>query len=211
MSKESVVLVGAPLKLSDKGNQGAAPKTPVVKIRKLGSQDAPSTAPPPAGKKGKMAETEAAMMPTPSDDAWRAPLLMAIGQLRNRSDAEPFNSPVDHVGLGLVGYTTIVKKPMDLGTIESRLLTDVARSAGERAHYTSEKAVLKDIALVFENCRAYNVPDSPIYNTSMKLESAFEKMLDKAKTKAASARGAAGPGPAGAGSSGGQLKLKIRR
>ena len=29
-----------------------------------------------------------------------------------------FLEPVDHVGLGLTDYLTIVKKPMDLGTIK---------------------------------------------------------------------------------------------
>ena len=78
----------------------------------------------------------------------------ALGQMgkilkgiMTRPEAQPFNAPVDWRGLGLVDYPTVVKKPMDLSTIQRKL------DAGE---YHSAAECAADIQLVWENCKTYN-------------------------------------------------------
>lgn len=76
-------------------------------------------------------------------------------------DAWPFHKPVDTVGLNLVDYDLIVKKPMDLGTIKSKL---------QRLEYMTADEVMADFELVFNNCRLYNSPTSDVVKMCNSLE-----------------------------------------
>ncbi|RHY69845.1 hypothetical protein DYB30_005758 [Aphanomyces astaci] len=58
-----------------------------------------------------------------------------------------FNTPVDPVGMNLPTYTSIVRHPMDLGTIKARL---------ESAQYASPEELAADVRLVFTNAMAFN-------------------------------------------------------
>lgn len=61
-------------------------------------------------------------------------------------------------------YYKVVKKPMDLGTIESRLSSgDYARADGPVPLDHIPSLVLKDIELVWHNCFTFNFPGSAIY------------------------------------------------
>jgi hypothetical protein len=51
------------------------------------------------------------------------------------------------IGLDLQDYRQIVKNPMDLGTVSSKL-------QGE--HYRFVEEILDDIQLVWDNCKMYN-------------------------------------------------------
>ncbi|KAI9913911.1 hypothetical protein PsorP6_006327 [Peronosclerospora sorghi] len=64
---------------------------------------------------------------------------------RNRQGV--FNTPVDPVALKLPTYTTIVERPMDLGTIRRKL------AAGE---YLELQDFIADVRLVFENAMLFN-------------------------------------------------------
>jgi hypothetical protein len=74
-----------------------------------------------------------------------------------------FRNPVNCKEIPM--YTTIVKRPMDLGTISSNLLDGSYRkSLGD--NFTLENvalAVLKDIELVWHNCFLFNVEGSAVY------------------------------------------------
>lgn len=58
-----------------------------------------------------------------------------------------FNAPVDAAKLGLHHYHTIVKKPMDLGTLKSKL---------RESCYTSPLEFAEDVRLTFNNAIMYN-------------------------------------------------------
>lgn len=58
-----------------------------------------------------------------------------------------FNDPVDVKALGLHDYFTIIKHPMDLGTVKSRLNTN---------WYKSPKEFAEDVRLTFHNAMTYN-------------------------------------------------------
>ena len=55
-----------------------------------------------------------------------------------------FNDPVDVEALGIPEYNEIIEKPMDLGTTKAKLLRD---------DYKVAEDLLKDITLVWSNCR----------------------------------------------------------
>ena len=76
-----------------------------------------------------------------------------------------FNKPVDAVALGLKDYTTVIKCPMDLGTIRNSLLTNV---------YHSHVEVARDIRLVFRNACLYNPPLHPVHEAAKPLLDYFE-------------------------------------
>ncbi|RHY29313.1 hypothetical protein DYB32_005234 [Aphanomyces invadans] len=58
-----------------------------------------------------------------------------------------FNSPVDPVAMNLPTYTSVVRHPMDLGTVKASL---------DKGLYATPEALAADIRLVFQNAMAFN-------------------------------------------------------
>lgn len=81
--------------------------------------------------------------------------------------AYPFMSPVDPVALNIPSYLTIIKKPMDFGTIEKNL---------KNGAYQSAKDFHKDAHLVFANCFKFNPEGDAVNKMGRDLESIFEKL-----------------------------------
>ena len=95
--------------------------------------------------------------------------------LLDSSDSYDFRTPVDYVGLRLVDYPLIVKKPMDLGTVKKYLNSN---------SYETVEDCLSDIQLIWDNCKLYNTPDFVsfylmqwIYKLAEKLEKMTKKMI----------------------------------
>jgi hypothetical protein len=88
---------------------------------------------------------------------------------------EAFLVPVDWKGWGLNDYLDIVKEPMDLGTIQTKL------KAGK---YSTWKEFYGDFRLVVDNCKVYNQRTSDIHKSADKLDKFFEKEVNKAVKKA---------------------------
>ncbi|KAG1398708.1 hypothetical protein G6F60_008201 [Rhizopus arrhizus] len=78
----------------------------------------------------------------------------------------PFLSPVDPVALNIPDYPSIVKHPIDLSTIETKLNQNA---------YDSPHAFAADIKLMFNNCYLYNSPELPIYDVAKELEAIFDR------------------------------------
>ncbi|KAK3600099.1 hypothetical protein CHS0354_004797 [Potamilus streckersoni] len=78
--------------------------------------------------------------------------------------AWPFHQPVDADKLGLPDYYTIIKHPMDLGTIKKRLETN---------YYESSKECIGDFNQMFTNCYIYNKPGEDIVLMAQTLEKLF--------------------------------------
>lgn len=57
-------------------------------------------------------------------------------------------------------YYSLIKKPMDISTIEERL---------SRHEYKNEEHFCSDIEQIFENCKTFNHPDSVYYKNCLKL------------------------------------------
>ncbi|KAL6076339.1 DNA-binding bromodomain-containing protein, putative isoform 4 [Balamuthia mandrillaris] len=94
--------------------------------------------------------------------------------LMNHRYGWPFNQPVDPVALGIPDYFTVIKHPMDLGTIKSNL---------EAALYDNEDDFAEDVRLVWSNALLYNRPGSDICVMASTLSDLFETRFEKIKSK----------------------------
>ena len=80
--------------------------------------------------------------------------LAALKQLMAHKWAHPFNKPVDHVALNLPTYPEIVKRPMDLGTVESKL---------SNGSYKNVRDFCDDIRLIWANACTFNTEGSDVF------------------------------------------------
>lgn len=76
-----------------------------------------------------------------------------------------FNTPVDVVKLNLPDYFTIIKEPMDLGTIKSKIDTGA---------YSDPLEFAGDVRLTFSNAMTYNPPGNDVYIMADTLRKFFE-------------------------------------
>uniref|UniRef100_K3WQ51 Bromo domain-containing protein n=1 Tax=Globisporangium ultimum (strain ATCC 200006 / CBS 805.95 / DAOM BR144) TaxID=431595 RepID=K3WQ51_GLOUD len=81
----------------------------------------------------------------------------------------PFNTPVDTSLKGLEDYTQIIKQPMDLGTIKTKL--DSGGYEGPQGY----ERFAADVRLVWENALLYNGEDSEIGRSALGLSDIFEQ------------------------------------
>ncbi|PGH27280.1 hypothetical protein AJ80_00990 [Polytolypa hystricis UAMH7299] len=89
------------------------------------------------------------------------------------SIAAPFYVPVDPVALNIPNYHSIIKKPMDLQTIQTKLKT---------GQYENAKEMEADVRQIFKNCYKFNIPGDPIYTAGKRLEDIFDnKWAQKAR------------------------------
>ncbi|KAJ4781983.1 Transcription factor GTE4 [Rhynchospora pubera] len=77
-----------------------------------------------------------------------------------------FNKPVDPVALGLHDYLTIIKHPMDLGTIKTRL---------SKNWYKSPREFAEDVRLTFRNAMTYNPKGQDVHFMAEQLNQVFEE------------------------------------
>jgi len=84
---------------------------------------------------------------------------------KHSSYAWPFYKPVDAAALGLHDYHTIIKKPMDLGTVKTKM--------DNRLYSTAEKFA-EDVRQIFQNCYIYNPDTHDVVAMAKKLEEVFE-------------------------------------
>ncbi|XP_034926124.1 transcription factor GTE10 isoform X2 [Populus alba] len=84
-----------------------------------------------------------------------------------------FNTPVDVVKLNIPDYFTIIKHPMDLGTVKSKIVS------GE---YLSPLGFAADVRLTFSNAMKYNPPGNDVHSMAETLSKYFEvrwKVIEK--------------------------------
>ena len=79
-----------------------------------------------------------------------------------------FNAPVDVTGLGLHDYYQIVKCPMDLGTVKSKL---------DKSFYASPLEFAADVRLTFSNALLYNPVGHDVHKMAEQLLKLFEKLF----------------------------------
>ncbi|KAF3514786.1 hypothetical protein F2Q69_00005043 [Brassica cretica] len=137
-------------------SDGSKNKRPPVRIDHKGSKKGPSRHSVPARLDVPASSTVASLMKecqTLLDRVWSHKLGVA------------FRNPVDPVLLNIPDYFTVVKHPMDLGTIRSRL------RAGE---YSSPLEFAADVRLTFSNSMAYNPPGNQYHKMARDLSAYFE-------------------------------------
>jgi hypothetical protein len=97
-----------------------------------------------------------------------------IGSLMSHEFGFVFGEPVDPVKLDLPDYFDLIKRPMDLGTVQSKLHEFCYESLGLFA---------EDVRLTFHNCMRYNDPGSELFVLASDMLQLFETMLAEVATK----------------------------
>jgi bromodomain-containing factor 1 len=82
----------------------------------------------------------------------------------------PFLTPVDPVALGIPTYFSVIKHPMDLSTVESKL---------DNGLYTTSKDFEKDVGLIVSNCFKFNPPGNPVHDLGKSFENLWKEQLGK--------------------------------
>ena len=72
----------------------------------------------------------------------------------------PFRHPVDPIQLGIPDYLDIVKKPMDMGSIQNNLKNGL---------YSDPWEYVDDVWLMFDNAWLYNRKTSRVYRYCTKV------------------------------------------
>ncbi|KAJ6716414.1 hypothetical protein OIU74_009026 [Salix koriyanagi] len=85
-----------------------------------------------------------------------------------------FNTPVDVVGLQLHDYNDIIKNPMDLGTVKSKLSKNL---------YESPRDFAADVRLTFNNAMKYNPKGHEVYILAEQFFTRFEDLYRPIKEK----------------------------
>ncbi|MCL7042405.1 hypothetical protein MKW94_022928 [Papaver nudicaule] len=89
-----------------------------------------------------------------------------LSRLMKHKHGWVFNTPVDVKKLGLHDYYLIIKHPMDLGTVKSRLLTN---------WYKSPREFAEDVRLTFSNAMTYNPKGQDVHFMAEQLSQIFEE------------------------------------
>ncbi|WVQ80446.1 hypothetical protein IAT38_002551 [Cryptococcus sp. DSM 104549] len=116
--------------------------------------------------------------------------LNAVRSLKKRlPDAYNFLVPVDTVRFGIPHYHQVIERPMDLGTVETKLIVSDPRGPPKdkskmgkwdtsKGSYKSVSEVTEDVRQIWENSRKFNGAEHPVSLMAGRLEEAFEKSLN---------------------------------
>ena len=92
-------------------------------------------------------------------------VLNEIGKPKYVRVAWPFMVPVDPVALNIPTYHSVIKKPMDFGTMKTKL---------DHGEYENAKEFEADAKQVFQNCYKFNRPGDDIFKAGQELENIFD-------------------------------------
>ncbi|KAL3464110.1 Bromodomain-containing protein [Aspergillus heterothallicus] len=95
-------------------------------------------------------------------------LLKSIQSLKRMHDARFYKEPVDPVKMNIPHYPSIIKQPMDLGTVEQKLKTNV---------YRDPQGVANDVHLMVQNAVTFNGPEHIVSIEGEKLKATFQKQM----------------------------------
>lgn len=93
-------------------------------------------------------------------------VLKEVMHSKNWQQNQWFTTPVDPVALNIPTYHSVIKQPMDLGTMNEKL---------QRGEYESAKDFKSDFNLIVKNCVKFNGEPHPVTDAVKQLEALFEK------------------------------------
>lgn len=106
--------------------------------------------------------------------------LSAIRAIKRLKDAAPFLVPVDPDRQGVPHYFDYIKQPMDLGTMETKLVDGKCDSI---------KSIVDDFNLVVSNCIVFNGEHALISKMALSIAQSFKKQLSNMPTFDATRKG----------------------
>merc|ERR1719334_2623189 len=141
---------------ADPGGESAEEKKPARQIKKP-MKDMPDTLPQHSSKPktGRMTEAMKACNE----------IIKEMFSKKHSAYAWPFYKPVDTEQLDLHDYKQVIKKPMDLGTVRTKM---------ESREYRIPTEFATDMRLIFTNCYKYNPPEHDVVAMARKLQDVFE-------------------------------------
>ncbi|KAI9011440.1 Bromodomain-containing protein, partial [Gaertneriomyces semiglobifer] len=93
-----------------------------------------------------------------------------LQNLKKHQAAWLFLEPVDPVVACAPDYYEVIKHPMDLSTVEKRLMAE---------EYEGPQQFVDDIQLMLNNCFVYNPPTNGVHISGKDLEAFFLRQLNK--------------------------------
>lgn len=97
-----------------------------------------------------------------------------LHEFLSHKNSWPFREPVDPEALGVPNYFDIIQHPMDLSTIDTKLVNN---------EYKTPEDFAKDMRLVWNNAITFNTPGDFYYKTAQKFSQMFEKKFGAAPPK----------------------------
>ncbi|CAM9502458.1 unnamed protein product [Chrysoparadoxa australica] len=94
----------------------------------------------------------------------------ALAEVQTMPNASVFQTPVDPIAHRCPDYYDVIKKPMDLSTVASKL------DAGK---YSTAGAFVEDLRLVFANAMRYNPPKHPVHSYARSISVSFERNVKR--------------------------------
>jgi len=115
-------------------------------------------------------------------------MLTCIRSLKKNKDAALFLEPVNPVLFGIPHYPDIIKNPMDLGTVETKLIVSDPRGPPKdkskmgkwdqsKGKYNSVADVSLDVRQIFWNTARFNGMDHVVTQAATRLDAVFAKMI----------------------------------
>ncbi|KAI9666912.1 MAG: hypothetical protein M1831_001417 [Alyxoria varia] len=135
-----------------------------------------ATAPPLAAQPASGAAAAVPVRPEdgvdygPLTDLQQKRLLEGMRNIKKGKHAPAFGKPVDYVALNLTRYPEVIKKPMDLGTMEGKL---------KEKKYGSVNEYIADFDLMVNNALVFNGSGHPVAQAGTMLRSQLSAQLKK--------------------------------
>jgi plasmid stabilization system protein ParE len=101
--------------------------------------------------------------------SWEERCFNLLDILMKQKRAMWFLKPVDPVAMRLPDYALVVKHPMDLGTVKTRLTG---------RYYSEPQAFADEVRLTFNNAMLYNMAASVVHQDAFKLKQQFDKKFE---------------------------------
>lgn len=125
------------------------------------------------GTSGRFECAKEASMPSTFNTVFMKQCEALLKKLMQHQYGWVFNTPVDVVKLNIPDYYTVIKHPMDLGTIKSKITS---------SEYSSVLDFVADVRLTFSNAMTYNPPANHVHIMADTLRKFFElrwKVIEK--------------------------------
>ncbi|VAI88550.1 unnamed protein product [Triticum turgidum subsp. durum] len=130
----------------------------------LGTEESESASEP---KNSQGSEIKQSTLESQRDEKELAAALEAIKKVMKVDAAEPFNTPVDPIALGIPDYLDVIDTPMDFGTI--------CQDLEHGSKYMNSEDVYKDVQFIWDNCTKYNSKGDYIIELMKRVKKAFMK------------------------------------
>jgi bromodomain-containing factor 1 len=140
-------------------------------------EEKPST--PSAAAETQPPEEDAPEPPKPTystvamTNPQKSSLIDKMKNLKKTKSSGPFLRPVDPVALNIPTYPDIIKSPMDLGTMETKL---------KEGRYGSVQDFVDDFELIVNNSKQFNGEGHAVTQSAFSMQAYFNRMMETVPT-----------------------------